>query len=127
MLFSRRRAFKALVFVATAILAAPAMAHAAASGIGLIDQWGNNIAHASMAGGFAMTGCGMLGILHHIHTGSWSGGLSHAGINFFGGVATMQYPNLSAQLGGTAAALIHPMVSHPAAHAVVHHVARLVS
>ncbi|MBV8356998.1 MAG: hypothetical protein JO189_03550 [Deltaproteobacteria bacterium] len=103
---------------------------ASGSGIGIMDTWSNNWGHIAQGAGFAATGVGLLGILHHVHTGSWSGGLSHLGITFAGGVAVMDYPVLSPQLGGLAAALIHPaatIASHPATHAAIHAASRLVS
>jgi hypothetical protein len=102
---------------------------ASGSGIGIMDLWSNNWGHIAQGAGFAATGIGLLGILHHVHTGSWSGGLSHLGLTFCGGVATMDYPALSPQLGGTAAALIHsaaPMANHPATHAVLYAASRLI-
>jgi hypothetical protein len=41
----------------------------------------------------------------------------------------MDYPALSPQLGGTAAALIHPaaaIANHPATHAAIHAASRLI-
>ena len=110
------------------LLYGAATALAANSGIGIIDTWSNQFAHVAMAGGYAATGIGLLGILHHVHTGSWSGGLSHVGLTFAGGDLVMNYPAASPQLGGVAAALIHPMgaiISHPATHALIHAAAKL--
>jgi hypothetical protein len=103
---------------------------AANSGIGVIDTWSNQFAHVAMAGGYAATGIGLLGILHHVHTGSWAGGLSHVGLAFVGGDLVMNYPTTSPQLGGVGAALIHPagaILTHPATAHVIHAASRLVS
>lgn len=119
-----------ILITLTPLLLTAGTVWAAASGIGLIDTWANDFGHIAQAGGFAATGIGALGIFHHVHTGSWAGGLSHLGITFGGGVAVMDYPTISPQLGGTAAALIHPMAtiaSHPATHALIHAAGRLAS
>src|SRR5215471_18633011 len=127
MKFNKHKLKRVAVLVGPLMLVA-GTALASGSGIGLMDDWSNNWGHIAQGAGFAATGCGLLGILHHIHSGSWSGGLSHLGITFAGGVAVMDYPVLSPQLGGLAAALIHPaaaIVSHPATHAAIHAVGRL--
>jgi hypothetical protein len=119
-----------LLITFTPLLLWAGTALASGSGIGLMDTWSNNWGHIAQGAGFAATGAGLLGILHHVHTGSWSGGLSHLGITFAGGVAVMDYPALSTQLGALNAALIHPagtVISHPAIHAAIHAASRLVS
>jgi len=124
-----RKALKVLTTLAPLMLWA-GTALASGSGIGLMDDWSNNWGHIAQGAGFAATGCGLLGILHHVHTGSWSGGLSHLGITFAGGVAIMDYPTLAPQLGALGAAVIHPaaaVANHPATHVVIHAASRLVS
>ena len=114
----------------TPLLLIAGTALASGSGIGLMDTWSNNWGHIAQGAGFAATGAGLLGILHHVHTGSWSGAISHLGITFAGGVAITDYPTLAPQLGALGAALIHPagtIVSHPATHAVIHAASRLIS
>src|SRR5215471_18410321 len=119
MKFNKHKLKRVAVLVGPLMLVA-GTALASGSGIGLMDDWSNNWGHIAQGAGFAATGCGLLGILHHIHSGSWSGGLSHLGITFAGGVAIMDYPTLSPELGGTAAALIHSAANHPATPAVIH-------
>ena len=119
---------KRILALTTPLLLYAGAAFAANSGIGVIDTWSNQFAHVAMAGGYAATGIGLLGILHHVHTGSWAGGLSHVGLAFVGGDLVMNYPVTSPQLGGVGAALIHSagaIISHPATHALIHAAAKL--
>jgi hypothetical protein len=102
-------------------------AFAANSGINSFDAPLNTIGSIIKAGGYVAGGVGTVGVLHHIRSGSWLGMLEHLGLTVVGSDAIINYSAYAPALGGSAAALVHSTVTHPAAHLVVHAATRLVS
>jgi hypothetical protein len=81
----------------------------------------------AQATGYVVGGVGSIGVIHHIRSGSWLGAAEHLGLATLGGAVIYNYPSLAPSFGGSAAALIHSAVTHPAAHAAIHAASRLVS
>ena len=121
-----RKLGKVLVTLTPLLLMASA-AWAATSGVGTIDTALNTLGHVAAASGYIVGGIGAVGIIHHIRSGSWLGAAEHLGLATFGGAVVYNYGALAPSFGGAASALVHSVVTHPAAHLVVHAAARLVS
>jgi hypothetical protein len=113
--------------ILTPLLLCAGAAWAANSGVALIDQPLNTMGHVAQACGYIVGGIGAIGVIHHIRSGSWLGCAEHLGLATFGGAIVYNYPLIAPNFGGTAAALVHSAVTHPAAHLVAHAVTRLVS
>jgi hypothetical protein len=113
------KVIKVLVSLTPLMLVAGA-AWAATSGVAQIDQPLNTLGHVAMATGYIVGGIGAVGIIHHIRSGSWLGAAEHLGLATFGGAVVYNYPTIAPSFGGSAAALVHSAVTHPAAPLIVH-------
>src|SRR5690349_3590057 len=111
----------------TPLLLMAGAAWASTSGIGALDQSLNALGKVAEATGFMIGGVGAVGIIHHVRSGSWLGAAEHLGLATTGGALVYNYPAYAGLFGGSASALVHSALAHPAAHLVVHAAARLVS
>ena len=102
-------------------------AWASVSGVPAVDQSLNTLGHVAAATGYIIGGVGTVGIIHHIRSGSWLGAAEHLGLATFGGAVVYNYGGIAPTFGGSASALVHAAITHPAAHLVVHAATRLVS
>lgn len=116
-----------VLIILTPLLLVAGAAWAANSGVAQIDMPLNTMGHVAMATGYIVGGIGAIGIIHHIRSGSWLGAMEHLGLATVGGGIVYNYPTIAPSFGGTAAALVHSAVTHPAANLVVHAATRLVS
>jgi len=110
----------------TPLMLVAGAAFAATSGVGAIDQPLNTLGHVAAATGYIIGGVGAVGIIHHIRSGSWLGAAEHLGVATFGGAVVYNYAGLAPSFGGAASALVHSVVTHPAAHLAINAVARMV-
>jgi hypothetical protein len=111
----------------TPLMLVAGAALASNSGIGAVDQSLNALGRVAEATGFMVGGVGAVGIIHHVRSGSWLGAAEHLGLATTGGALVYNYPTFATIFGGSASALIHSAISHPAAHLAVHAATRLVS
>jgi hypothetical protein len=102
-------------------------AWASTSGIAPVDTALNTLGRVAEATGFMVGGVGTIGIIHHVRSGSWLGAAEHLGLATTGGAIVYNYPTIATMFGGSAAALVHSAIAHPAAHLALHAAARLVS
>jgi len=116
----KKRKLLTMFVVAGPLLFWAGAALASASGVASVDTVINTAGRCVQAAGFGIFGYGAVGIIHHIQSGSWLGATSHLGLSALGGEFVMNYPTASTTFGGTAAALIHPVVNHPATHLALH-------
>jgi hypothetical protein len=123
---SMNRLKRILTLTAPLLLYAGA-ALASTSGIVPIDTALNTLGRAAEATGFMIGGIGTIGIVHHVRSGSWLGAAEHLGLATTGGAIVYNYPTIAPVFGGSASALVHAALTHPAAHLALHAVARLVS
>jgi hypothetical protein len=117
---------KVLVTLTPLMLIAGA-AWASTSGIAPVDTALNTLGRVAEATGFMVGGVGTIGIIHHVRSGSWLGAAEHLGLATTGGAIVYNYPTIATMFGGSAAALVHSAITHPAAHLVVQFATRLVS
>jgi hypothetical protein len=111
----------------TPLMLVAGAAWASVSGVGSIDQPLNTLGRVAAATGYIVGGIGTVGIIHHIRSGSWLGAAEHLGLATFGGAVIYNYGAMAPLFGGSASALVHAAVTHPAAHLVLHAVTRMVS
>jgi hypothetical protein len=123
---NKRKLLTALATIGPLLLWAGA-ALAANSGIAAIDTPLNTMGTIIKAGGYGVGAVGTIGVIHHIRSGSWLGMLEHLGLTVVGSSAVINYSAYAAALGGTGAALIHPVLSHPATPLVVQAARHLIS
>jgi hypothetical protein len=112
--------FGPLMLVASAALASN-------SGVAAVDQSLNALGRVAEATGYMVGGVGAIGIIHHVRSGSWLGAAEHLGLATIGGAIVFNYPAIAPIFGGSAAALVHSVVTHPAAHLALHAATKLVS
>jgi len=101
-------------------------AAASVSGVPQVDLALNTLGHVAGATGYIVGGVGAVGIIHHIRSGSWLGAAEHLGLATFGGAVVYNYGALAPSFGGSASALVHAAIAHPATALAVHAAARLV-
>jgi hypothetical protein len=118
---------KQVLVTLTPLMLVAGAAWASTSGIAAIDTSLNTLGNVAKATGFMIGGVGCIGIIHHVRSGSWLGAAEHLGLATTGGALVYNYPTFATLFGGSASALVHSVVTHPAAHLAVHAVARLVS
>ncbi len=118
---------KRILITTVPLLLCASAAWAAVSGVPQIDMPLNTMGHVAMATGYIIGGIGAMGIIHHIRSGSWLGAAEHLGLATFGGAVVYNYPTIAPSFGGTAAALVHSALTHPATPLVAHAAARLAS
>jgi hypothetical protein len=124
-MFTKRKVGQVLVALTPLMLVAGA-ALAANSGIGSFDTPMNNIGSVIKGAGYVAGGVGTIGVIHHIRSGSWLGMLEHLGLTVVSAAAIVNYSTYSPTFGGSAAALVHGVATHPMAHLVAHAATRLV-
>ena len=107
------------------LLCGAATALASTSGVAPVDNALNALGRVAEATGFMVGGVGTIGIIHHVRSGSWLGAAEHLGLATAGGAIVYNYPTLATAFGGSASALVHSVVTHPAAHLVAHAATRL--
>jgi hypothetical protein len=113
--------------ILTPLLLVAGAAWASTSGIGAIDNALNSLGRVAEATGFMVGGVGTIGIIHHVRSGSWLGAAEHLGLATTGGAIVYNYPTIATMFGGSASALVHSTITHPAVPAIFHAAARLVS
>lgn len=118
---------KRILTLTAPLLLCASAAWAATSGVAQIDGPLNTMGRVVQAGGYIVGGVGTVGVIHHIRSGSWLGMLEHLGLTVVGASAVVNYSAMAPSFGGTAAALIHSALTHPAAHLAIHTATRLVS
>ena len=123
---NKRKLLTTLATIGPLLLWAGA-ALAANSGIPAIDTPLNTMGTIIKAGGYGVGAVGTIGVIHHIRSGSWLGMLEHLGRTVVGSSAVINYSAYAAALGGSAAALIHPVLSHPATPLVMHAAKHLIA
>jgi hypothetical protein len=120
-----RKLGKVLLSLTPLLLAAgPAMA--AISGVAQIDAPLNTLGRVAAATGVVVGGVGAVGIIHHVRSGSWMGSIEQYGLATGAGAMVYHYGGIAPSFGGSAAALVHAAVIHPAVHAMAHAALRLV-
>jgi len=118
---------KRILTLTVPMLLVAGAAWAATSGVNAVDVPLNTLGHVAGATGYIIGGVGAVGIIHHIRSGSWLGAAEHLGLATFGGAVVYNYANLAPSFGGSGSALVHSVITHPAAYLVVHAATRLVS
>ena len=114
---------KTLITTAPLLLCA-ASAWASATGIAAIDTPINETGRIIGGVGYGVGVVSVAGLFYHLRSG-WAEMTNWVGKGAVTSAAAIHYSEYAPILGGSAAALIHPVATHPATHAVIHATSRL--